>query len=102
MAIAVDTGHVNNAINFINNNQDKCFIELAKSDDWSNPEVPDVEVDNVSELQGSLGFIKVKGVYLVSDGGSLDSDDQTKDDNNNQIMYAGRKWNICKIGRAHA
>lgn len=100
MAIAVDTGHVNNAINFINNNQDKCFIELAKSDDWSNPEVPDVEVDNVSELQGSLGFIKVKGVYLVSDGGSLDSDDQTKDDNNNQIMYAGRKWNICNSDNA--
>lgn len=100
MAVAVSTGHVNNAINFVKNNQNVCYIEIAKDTDWDNPEVPDKELDNISELQGSLGFVKVKGVYLVSDGGSLDDSEQTKDDTNNQIMYAGRKWNICSEDNA--
>lgn len=102
MAVAVAQGHVNSAVNFVKNNQDNCYIELAKNTDWSNPNVPDTEDPNVTSLQGTLGYAHVKGVYLVADGGSIDDATQAPDDSANQIMYAGRKWNICSESNAVA
>lgn len=88
MATAVNNGHVQAAISFIKEHADHVYIELAKETEWSNPNNPDAEIPNITELQGSCAFAKAQQVLLVYDGGQSDD----KNDTANSIMYKGHKW----------
>lgn len=97
MATATTQAHVESAINFVKNNSDKLWLELAKDTAWGNENAPDPEIPNVTDIANSLAFIKVSEVHLVYPSGTS----ETKTDSPNNIIYKGKQWTVTDEAHAY-
>lgn len=91
MAITTKTGHVKQALDFINSHQGKLYFEFARKNDWVNPAVPDAETDTVVSLDDPQAFLKIDKMVLCRETG-IEATQATNTDK--AIVYKNKMWEV--------
>ena len=90
MAITTQVGHIQQAINFINNHS-HLYFEFAKEADWPDSNNPEAENETTTSLTDPKAYLKVDHLYLCYDTNTAST---SSTDTDTTITYKSKAWSI--------